>query len=114
MMLFYKKYKLKNKSNSSQIRKLRYKYLKAYNSPYASPLNKSLKTTKLTAIDDGLTNFITNCNQSGTMINDHMLKEKALEIAKVINKNDFKGSNGYLEKFKSKKKNFLLLFTVSE
>ncbi len=47
------KYKLKNKSNISQIWKLRYKYLEAYNSPYASPLNKSLKTTKLSAIDDG-------------------------------------------------------------
>ncbi len=54
------KYKLKNKSNISQIWQLRYKYLEAYNSSYASTLNKSLKTTKLSAIDDGLTNFITN------------------------------------------------------
>ncbi len=39
-----------------------------------------------------------------------MLKEKALEIAKVINKNDLKGSNGCLEKFKSRKK--ILFVTI--
>ncbi len=97
------KYNLKNKPNISEIWKHREKYLAAHNDPYASPLNKSLKTTKLKQKDNGLTNFITYCNQQGVMVNDKLLREKALEIAKVANIVDFKGSNGYLEKFKARK-----------
>ena len=54
------KYNLKNKSNISQIWKLRDKYLAAYQDSTCSPLRKSLKTTKLCQIDVGLTNFINN------------------------------------------------------
>ena len=97
------KYNLKNKSNISEIWKHREKYLAAHNDPYASPLNKSLKTTKLKQIDNGLTNFITNCNQQGVMVNDKLLREKALEIAKVANIVNFKVRNGYIEIFKARK-----------
>jgi hypothetical protein len=47
------KYNLKNKPNISEIWKHREKYLAAHNDPYASPLNKSFKTTKLKQIDNG-------------------------------------------------------------
>jgi hypothetical protein len=33
------------------------------------------------------------------MINDKLLKEKALELAKVANVVNFKASSGYLEKY---------------
>jgi hypothetical protein len=42
------------------------------------------------------------------MINDKVLKEKALEIAKVANIVDFKESNGYLKKYKQRNK---IIFT---
>jgi hypothetical protein len=83
------KYNLKNKPNISEIWKHREKYLAAHNDPYAFPLNKSFKTTKLKQIDNGLTNFIIYCNQRGVMVNDKLLREKALEIAKVANIVDF-------------------------
>jgi hypothetical protein len=81
------KYNLKNKSNISEIWKHRVKYLTAYKDPYASPLNKSLKTTKLKQIDNGLTNFITNCNQQGVMVNNKLLREKAFsqQLWKMVN-----------------------------
>jgi hypothetical protein len=37
------------------------------------------------------------------MVNDKLLREKALEIAKVAKIVDFKGSNGSIEKFKARK-----------
>jgi hypothetical protein len=69
------KYKLKNKSNISQIMSKKDIYLNAYNNKSESPLRKTLKTTKYSNIDTGLTNFITNCNKSGLMINDKIIKE---------------------------------------
>jgi hypothetical protein len=36
------------------------------------------------------------------MVNEKMLKEKALEIARVSNLDTFKASNGYLENFKQR------------
>ncbi len=74
----------------------------AYNDQTASHNRKTLKTTKLTNIDTGLRNFIRNCNESGLMVNEKMLKEKALEIARVSNLDTFKASNGYLENFKQR------------
>jgi len=59
------KFKFKNKSNISQIMSKKDYYLQAYNNKSASPLRKTLKTTKNINIDVGLTNFITNCNQNG-------------------------------------------------
>lgn len=96
------KYKLKNKSNISQIWSMREKYMAAYNDQTASPNRKTLKKTKLTNIDTGLRNFIHNCNESGLMVNEKMLKEKALEIARVSKLDTFKASNGYLENFKQR------------
>ena len=84
-------------------------YLSAYKDKSASPLRKTLKATKYTNIDNGLTNFITYCYQSGLMVSDKLLKENALEIAKVANIVDFKASNGYLEKYKQRNK---IMFTT--
>ena len=47
-------------------------------------------------------NFISNANNAGVAINDTLLKAKAIEIAKVTGQTEFKGSNGYLENFKSR------------
>ena len=43
------------------------------------------------------------------MVSDKLLKENALEIAKVANIVDFKASNGYLEKYKQRNK---IMFTT--
>ena len=102
MKRFQAKYKLKNSSNISEIWKNRDKYLSAYSNPIGSPLRKTLKSTKLIDIDKGLVNFISNCNSSVTMINENMLREKALDIANLLNITDFKSSHGYLEKFKKR------------
>ena len=91
--LIMEQYALKNKSNISQIIKNKGKYLAAYNESLSSPLRKTLKSTKFKQIDNGLKAFIANCNQSGAMVNDRMLKEKALEIATVTNVTNFKASN---------------------
>jgi hypothetical protein len=91
------RYDLKNSSNISQIWKNRDKYLGAYNDSIGSPLRQTLKKTKLSNIDAGLRNFIINSNSNGVMINDTILKEKALEIAKSTDILSFKGSNGYLK-----------------
>ena len=42
---------------------------------------------------------MTNCN---TMNNENLLREKALDIANLLNNNDFKSSQGYIEKFKKR------------
>ena len=65
------KYKLKSSANICTIYAKREKYLAAYRNVNASPLRKTLKTTK-----DGVT------------INDVILKTRALEIA-----NDLKIEN---------------------
>ena len=98
------RYNLKNTSNISEIWKNREKYLAAYNDVIGSPFRKTLKKTKLVNIDLALRNFIIKSKNSGEMINDTILKEKALEIAKLSNNHSFKGSNGYLDNFKNRNK----------
>ena len=47
-------------------------------------------------------NFIANSCNNGIAIDDNILKEKALELAKIADFKDFKSSNGYLQNFKKR------------
>ena len=104
------KYKLKSSANICTIYAKREKYLAAYRNVNASPLRKTLKTTKFETIDKNLKNFVLNCAKDGVTINDVILKTRALEIANDLKIENFKSSNGYIEKFK--KRNCIFFKTI--
>ena len=92
------KFNLKSHSNINRIKNNRVKILESFNS-IDSPLKKSLKKTKFDKIDQGLRNFIDNCNNNGLPVNTRLLKEKAKEISEKTGILNFKASNGYLHNF---------------
>lgn len=96
------KFNLKNHSSINRIKNDRIKILESFNSN-DSPLKKTLKKTKYVNIDDGLRNFIDNCNNSGVPVNTRLLKEKAKELSEKSGQFEFKASNGYIEKFSNRK-----------
>ncbi|CAF0991477.1 unnamed protein product [Brachionus calyciflorus] len=89
-------------SNISRILQNKDKIIASFES-HDSPFKKTLKKTKLDYIDNGLRNFIANCNEKGVAVNSETLKLKAKEIAEENGDHNFKASNGYIANFKSRK-----------
>ena len=98
------RYGLKSSANITTIWARRDAYLDNFNNKNLNLSIKTIKKTKYQDIDKGLLNFIANCNNKGVPVNDICLQVQALKIAKDAKHNDFKASNGYLEKFKKRNK----------
>lgn len=96
------KYNLKHSSNICQIIKNKEKILRKFNI-LDSPYRKTLKTNKH---ENGLSQFISSCEQNGFPLKTATLQEKALEIVRKQGKYEFRTNNSYLSNFSnSKKKN---------
>jgi hypothetical protein len=94
---------LKGKSNVSEIVRKKDKIIEEYEKTTSSQ-RKSLKTTRYKDVEDGLINFITNCNNQGIPVNGPILQEKAKQIAVQLDHNDFGGTMGFIDRFKARNK----------
>src|SRR5688572_32643268 len=53
-------------------------------------------------IEEALTIWVENALQAGLIITDNILSTKALEFAFLLEENNFKGSNGWVDNFKKR------------
>lgn len=72
-------------------------------------IKTKLRTSKFTNIDEKTFEWLTQATAKELPVSGVLLKEKAKEIAASLNNNEFKASNGWLEKFKLRHK---LTFTA--
>jgi hypothetical protein len=87
--------------NISKIKSKKIQIMVEYESNKSSE-TKSIKKSKFAHLDQNLLNFIAECNSHGLHIDTDILREKAIQISKQLNINDFKTSNGYIDRFKQR------------
>lgn len=85
----------------SKIKKNRDQIIKSFESSTSSKV-KSLKKSKYPEIEKGLIEFISKSNSHGMPVNTLLLREKANELALNNGFIDFKCSNGFIDRFKSR------------
>jgi hypothetical protein len=95
------KNEMRDSYNISKIKKNREKIIEEYESSTTTKA-KSLKKSYYPDIENGLLKFISESNSHGMPVNTLLLKEKASQIAIKHNYNDFKASNGFIDRFKSR------------
>jgi hypothetical protein len=100
------KHGLKNLANISRIMQQKEKIIKAYEEGFNSK-RKNLKTTPYGQVEESLKQFISNCNNNGITITQPIIQEKAKEYASKIGFNNFKGSNGFFQRFKERNNVYL-------
>lgn len=78
---------------------------KEKNFKFASNKNvnsKKLRRTRYEEIDKATLSFVKFSREKNLPISGNILKEKAKDFSKIIGENSFKGSSGWLDKFKSR------------
>lgn len=63
---------------------------------------KKLRRTKYEEIDKSTLKFVKFSRERNLPVSGNILKEKAIDFSKTMGENDFKGSTGWLDKFKSR------------
>ncbi len=92
---------LKSKANISKILQQNEKIIAAFEANMDSK-RKYLKSAANPRLEKTLKAFITDCNSKGLPVQQALVQEKALELAKKMNIENFKASNGFFKKFKKR------------
>ncbi|XP_067124039.1 major centromere autoantigen B-like isoform X3 [Centruroides vittatus] len=69
--------------------------------PYAKK-RKKMKSTPYEELENVLTEWLKEAKEHRLPMNSNLLKEKALDIATKLGMNDFKASNGWIDRFKQR------------
>ena len=89
------------KSQVQRILKRKAEFMTAYDDNNPGSCKRPRVFRGNDTIDEGVWDWFKKCRSMNIPVSDPMIQEKALTIARAINNDDFKASNGWLEKFKT-------------
>ncbi len=97
---------MRSKANISRILQQKEKIIAAFEVNMDSKRNH-LKSGANPRLEKTLKALITECNSKGLQVQQALVQEKALELAKMMNIENFKASNGFFQKFKKRNNVYL-------